>query len=124
MSPSLPSPLRRSTLTLALASVLIPALAMADDTPVPADPQTPPSSDTRHDATPSSGRHIKDLDKVVVTASPLRDAAGELSRPVEVLAGERLDEVRASSLGETVASLPGVQSPTSAPVWAGRLSAA
>ncbi|MCE4510744.1 TonB-dependent receptor [Xanthomonas hortorum] len=110
MHPRLASSFRRSTLTLALTSLLTPALAMAEDAPAPADPQTPPSSDTRHDATHSSGRHIKDLDKVVVTASPLRDAAGELSRPVEVLAGERLDEVRSESLGETVSSLPGVQS--------------
>ncbi|MFA4202151.1 ligand-gated channel, partial [Xanthomonas perforans] len=98
--PSFAPSFRRSALSLALTSLLTPALAMAEDAPVAADGQTPPSSDTRHDASPSSGRHIKDLDKVVVTASPLRDAAGELSRPVEVLAGERLDEVRSSSLGE------------------------
>ncbi|RBF85688.1 outer membrane hemin receptor, partial [Xanthomonas oryzae pv. oryzae] len=62
---------------MALTSLLTPALAMAEDAPVVADAQTPPSSDTRHAASPSSGRHIKDLDKVVVTASPLRAAAGE-----------------------------------------------
>ncbi|RBH03990.1 outer membrane hemin receptor, partial [Xanthomonas oryzae pv. oryzae] len=32
---------------------------MAEDAPVVADAQTPPSSDTRHAASPSSGRHIK-----------------------------------------------------------------
>ena len=32
------------------------------------------------------------------------------SRPTEVLAGERLDDDRAASLGETISSLPGVQS--------------
>ncbi len=47
---------------------------------------------------------------MVVTAIPLRDSYSDLSRPVALLAGERLDEVRASSLGETVAVLPGVQS--------------
>ncbi|MFT4248762.1 MAG: TonB-dependent receptor [Pseudomonas sp.] len=96
---------RRTPLCLALAVLLAPSLALAAD-----DPQTPPSSDPKHDAKPASGRHVKDLDAVVVTASPLRDTAAELSRPVEVLAGEKLDEARASSLGETVAGLPGVQS--------------
>lgn len=96
---------RRTPLCLALAVLLAPALAVADD-----DPQTPPGSDPKHEANPASGRHVKDLDGIVVTASPLRDTAAELSRPVEVLAGEKLDEARAASLGETVAGLPGVQS--------------
>jgi iron complex outermembrane receptor protein len=96
---------RRTPLCLALAVLLAPSLALAAD-----DPQTPPSSDPKHDTKPAAGRHVKDLDRVVVTASPLRDTAAELSRPVEVLAGEKLDEARTSSLGETVAGLPGVQS--------------
>ena len=100
------SSLRRSPLCLALATLIAPALAIAAD-----DPQTvPPSSDKKHYAHPEAGRHVKDLDGIVVTASPLRDTAAELSRPVEVLAGERLDEARSASLGETVAGLPGVQS--------------
>ena len=53
---------------------------------------------------------IKDLDEVVVRANPLPRTAEDLARPVEVLAGSRLDEVRAVSLGETVSRLPGVQS--------------
>ncbi|PSD25682.1 hypothetical protein C7E17_26235, partial [Stenotrophomonas maltophilia] len=32
-----------------------------------------------------------------------------LARPVEVLAGERLDEQKAGTLGDTVAKLPGVR---------------
>lgn len=96
---------RRSALSLAVASLLSPALAWAAD-----DPQTQPASDSRHDHVGSSDRHVKDLNAVVVTASPLRDTAAELSRPVEVLAGEKLDEARSASLGETVAGLPGVQS--------------
>nr|WP_246189338.1 TonB-dependent receptor [Pseudoxanthomonas kalamensis] len=67
-----------------------------------------PTSDTRH--AKKVDRHVKDLDKIVVTASPLRDSAEALSQPVEVLAGERLDEQRAATLGETISSLPGVQS--------------
>ncbi|MDH5821779.1 TonB-dependent receptor [Luteimonas sp. RD2P54] len=52
----------------------------------------------------------KDLDAVVVRATPLPQTAEDLARPVEVLTGQRLDEARASSLGETVARLPGTQS--------------
>lgn len=63
--------------------------------------QALPASDTRH---------VRDLGRIVVTATALRGAADDLSRPVEVLAGERLDEQRAASLGETIDSMPGVQS--------------
>jgi iron complex outermembrane recepter protein len=119
MTPS-PRP-SRTTLSLALAAaLLLPAAAMANppdpapDSAVAAatDPAdgTPPSSDPRHQAVDKGNRHVKDLDSVVVTASPLRDTAAELSKPTDVLAGERLDENRASSLGETISSIPGVQS--------------
>ena len=53
---------------------------------------------------------VKDLAAVEVRATPLPQTAEDLSRPVEVLSGARLDEAKASSLGETVARLPGVQS--------------
>ncbi|MFT4257805.1 MAG: TonB-dependent receptor [Pseudoxanthomonas sp.] len=94
-----PSPTMRP-LTLALAFALAaPALAQQTE---------PPPGDTRHATT--GDRHAKDLDKVVVTAGALRNSADELSRPVDVLTGERLDENRAASLGETLSSLTGVQS--------------
>ncbi|QOW25854.1 TonB-dependent receptor [Lysobacter sp. H23M47] len=51
-----------------------------------------------------------DLSAVKVRASVLPGTAEDLARPVEVLAGERLDTAKASSLGETVNKLPGVQS--------------
>jgi iron complex outermembrane receptor protein len=121
----LPAP---ATLSLALAALLFPAAAAlaatvdagskaTDTTGTPArgaadttEGGTPPSSDTRHAEPAGAGRHVKDLDSVVVTASPLRDTAAELSKPTDVLAGERLDENRAASLGETISSIPGVQS--------------
>ena len=53
---------------------------------------------------------VKDLSAVVVHATPLPQTAEDLSRPVEVLAGERLEEAKSNSLGETVNRLPGVQS--------------
>lgn len=59
--------------------------------------------DARHD-------EIKDLSGVVVRAVPLPQTAEDLSRPVEILSGARLDEAKANSLGETVSRLPGVQS--------------
>ncbi|MEJ7747590.1 MAG: ligand-gated channel, partial [Luteimonas sp.] len=61
---------------------------------------------------PQDNRHAepKTLDSVTVTASPLRGGTEDLAKPVEVLAGERLDDVRGATLGETVNALPGVQS--------------
>ncbi|WP_342317117.1 TonB-dependent receptor [Lysobacter sp. FW306-1B-D06B] len=80
---------RRLPLVLALAAAL-PLAAQADD------------QDHAHQPT--------DLAGVEVKATPLVGTAEDLVRPVEVLAGERLDEVKANSLGETVGKLPGVQS--------------
>lgn len=75
------------------------ALLVALSAPAMADTQ----DDPRH-------TEPKDLDAVIVRASPLAKSAEDLTQPVEVLAGERLDEVKASSLGETVGRLPGIQS--------------
>ena len=82
-------PARLAT-ALALALCALPAFADQQDDP-------------RH-------AEIKDLDEVTVRATPLPQTAETLTRPVEVLAGSRLDEVRATTLGETVGRLPGVQS--------------
>ena len=54
--------------------------------------------------------HLTELSAVKVTASPLQGPAESLARPVDVLAGERLDEQKSGTLGDTVAKLPGVQS--------------
>ncbi|MGS1080081.1 TonB-dependent receptor [Pseudoxanthomonas beigongshangi] len=90
-----PSPLpRRHLLASALAlAVLAPAGGvMAAD----ADSDTPQ-------------RNTRDLDAVVVTASPLKGSTESLAKPVEVLVGEELDRSKAATLGDTVAKLPGVQ---------------
>lgn len=55
-------------------------------------------------------RQPKDLAAVEVRATPLADTAESLATPVDVLAGSKLDEAKAGTLGETVAKLPGVQS--------------
>ena len=94
-----------------LALALLAALPLhAQQAPQATPPQaTPPGSDTRHQED-SKERHVKDLAGVVVTASALQDTADTLSKPTEVLSGARLDENRAATLGETVSSVPGVQS--------------
>ena len=88
--------LRRAPLFLALA--LLPSFAWGATLPGDGD-----QVDPRHD-------EAKTLESVEVKATPLPDTAENLALPVEVLAGERLDAAKASSLGETVNKLPGVQS--------------
>ncbi|OEY99965.1 MULTISPECIES: TonB-dependent receptor [Stenotrophomonas] len=79
-------------LSLALAVALVPSLATAADDAGERD------------------HHLTELSAVKVTATPLQGDAESLARPVDVLAGERLDEQKAGTLGDTVAKLPGVQS--------------
>lgn len=108
---TLPSPAR---LALALAAALVlPGAALAGAAPPGGgtDPATGAAvSAAAVDAAVQDDRHVKDLDSVIVTASPLPDTAENLIRPVEVLAGARLDEAKSNSLGNTVNKLPGVQS--------------
>lgn len=86
--------MRRSPIALALSLALFPVAAHAQS-PAPAT----------HDRD-----RARTLDELVVTATPLRQGVDEVARPIEVLAGAELDERKASSLGETLSSLPGVQS--------------
>ena len=86
-----PSP---SRLAFALSLALAAAPAAAD---------TAGQDDPRHS-------EIKDLSAVIVRATPLPQTAEDLTRPVEVLAGSRLDEAKSNTLGDTVNRLPGVQS--------------
>src|SRR5690606_24659309 len=96
-------------LALALAAALaLPGAALA--APPPAGSAPGPAGETSTPETAQDDRHVKDLDGVIVTASPLPDTADNLIRPVEVLAGARLDEAKSNSLGNTVNKLPGVQS--------------
>ena len=85
--------MRRHPLAAALAAaLLLPAAALAQDAP------------------PHHAERAEQLDAVVVTATPLRQSAEELTRPVSVLAGSELDDRRQGTLGDTVSTLPGVQS--------------
>ena len=57
-------------------------------------------------ATTPPGEPLK-LDPFVTTASPLDRAADEIAQPTSVLGGQRLDQQRESTLGETLSGLPG-----------------
>src|SRR3546814_6879497 len=107
-------PLSTRTATLFPSTTLFRSLAA----PAPSDGAADPSgATTTSGAAPAPAveavqddRHVKDLDSVIVTASPLPDTVENLIRPVEVLAGARLDEATSKQLGSTVNKLPGVQS--------------
>lgn len=84
-------------IALAIAASLSPAPSQAEAADA-ADPQA-------HDR-----ERAKTLQELVVTASPLRQGADAIARPVEVLSGSELDAAKAATLGETLSRLPGVQS--------------
>lgn len=50
------------------------------------------------------------IDTMVVTADALRRSVLDMASPAEVLAGDKLVQRRESSLGETLNSMPGIQS--------------
>lgn len=77
-------------LSIAIALLLLSETALAQEELVANDPETT-------------------LDTVVVTAMPLRGTAESLAHPVELLHGEELDLRKSGTLGDTVSSLPGVQ---------------
>ncbi|NOT89104.1 MAG: TonB-dependent receptor [Lysobacter sp.] len=79
---------------------LFVAICLAASVANATEPST--MSDPRHDP-------AEELDTIVVTANPLRLTAEALSQPVDVLAGEQLDQAKSATLGETLDKLPGVQ---------------
>lgn len=97
----MPLPARPCDAFQASKRPLVVALAIVLSAPV-ALATAGGQEDPRHDKK-------KTLDTVEVHATPLAGTAEDLARPVEVLSGERLDEAKANSLGETVNKLPGVQ---------------
>ncbi|MDO5504958.1 MAG: TonB-dependent receptor [Pseudoxanthomonas suwonensis] len=84
-----PSPLCCALLTLLTAPTLLA--------------QESPRQDQRHD-------EPQHLDEVVVSATALPSTVEALVRPVDVLAGQRLDEAKAGTLGQTLSRVTGVQS--------------
>ena len=61
---------------------------------------------------PGSAPEATEVEGVVVTALPLGRAEAEVAQAVDVLAGQELVHRRQSTLGETLTSLPGVNSET------------
>lgn len=59
---------------------------------------------------PEGTRHLADLERILVRALPLQRSALESAQPIEVLAGEALDDRRGMTLGETLQLQPGVHS--------------
>lgn len=56
----------------------------------------------------ATDKEAKTLDAIIVKGSPLGQGADKIVQPVEVLSGDRLDIAKSNTLGETVSSLPGV----------------
>ena len=84
---------RPAPLALAIA-LMLPSLAHAQDNGTP-----PPAEDP--------GK-AKTLEAVIVTGLPLGQSVEDIIAPVAVLSGAELDARKANTLGETVASIPGV----------------
>ncbi|WP_089973837.1 TonB-dependent receptor [Luteibacter sp. UNCMF331Sha3.1] len=99
--------MRRTLIALALASSLGSSLpVLADDV---AQEGTTPSVGA-NDAQGKGRKHADQLDAIVVNAVPGGQKADQIVAPVAVLAGSALDDARGVSLGDTVSSIPGVQS--------------
>lgn len=101
------TPMRRTLIALALASSLGSSLpALADDV---AQEGTTPSVGA-NDTQGKARKHADQLDAIVVNAVPGGQKADQIVAPVAVLAGSALDDAKGVSLGDTVSSIPGVQS--------------
>jgi iron complex outermembrane recepter protein len=61
------------------------------------------------------GHHLTDLETIYVRALPLQRSALESAQPIEVLAGQALDDRRGMTLGETLMNQPGVHSSSFGP---------
>ena len=57
-----------------------------------------------------------DIERVLITASPIKRTVLESSTPVTILSGEELDQNQAATLGDTLKSVPGVHSSYYGPV--------
>lgn len=62
------------------------------------------------EAPPEPHERAKELEVLVVTASPLRPSSEDVIKPITILSGAELDAKKAATLGETVAREVGVQS--------------
>jgi iron complex outermembrane recepter protein len=89
--------MKHAPLTLAIAAILILPYGLAN-------------AQTTTDAAVEKGAAPAELDRVQVTASPLRNGIDEIAKPITVLTGEELNRAKGATLGETVEGEAGVQS--------------
>jgi len=98
--------MRKTLLALTLAASFGTAMpALADDDAI--QDGTPPTSVKEPQG--KSRKSADKLDAIVVNAVPGGRSADQIVAPVAVLAGSALDDAKGVSLGETVSSIPGVQ---------------
>ncbi|HWR96766.1 MAG TPA: TonB-dependent receptor [Arenimonas sp.] len=86
--------MKHAPLTLAIAAILALPYGLANAQAAAVAKDTAPA----------------ELDRVQVTASPLRNGIDEIAKPITVLAGEELNRAKGATLGETVEGEAGVQS--------------
>ncbi|MBN8715329.1 MAG: TonB-dependent receptor [Xanthomonadales bacterium] len=94
-------------------TLLAVAIATLCTSPLPAgatDTSGQATDDATADTRDSRKTAVHDLEGIVVTAVPLGQNVDQIIHPVSVLTGTRLDDTKGVSLGETVSSIPGVQS--------------
>lgn len=70
----------------------------------------PQSQNQQHADHDTEAHHYSEVEEIIVRALPMRRTRMESAQPVDVLAGELLDDRRGLTLGETLQSQPGVQS--------------
>jgi len=73
-------------------------------------------SNTAFSAEKNIQKDETDIEKILITASPLKRTILESSTPVTILSGEALDQNQAATLGDTLKSVPGVHSSYFGPV--------
>jgi iron complex outermembrane receptor protein len=64
----------------------------------------------------STQKDENDIEKLIITASPLGRSILQSSTPVSILSGEELEKNQSATLGETLKSVPGVNSTYFGPV--------
>jgi iron complex outermembrane receptor protein len=64
----------------------------------------------------STQKDENDIEKLIITASPLGRSILQSSTPVSILSGDGLEKNQSATLGETLKSVPGVNSTYFGPV--------
>ncbi|RUO38809.1 hypothetical protein CWE13_04025 [Aliidiomarina shirensis] len=94
---------KKAPLALAIAALLSPQIASAQDT------EENESRATAQRERASERSTEQSFERIIVTASALQRTALESAQPVHVLYGDALRANEAATLGETLRGLPGVQ---------------